>query len=47
MFEKGWFRVPEEEAVQQWANEVSGRAYKAVSTLLYEETGMKMGEVVG
>lgn len=47
VFEKGWFRVPEEEAVQQWANEVSGRAYKAVSTLLYEETGMKMGEVVG
>ncbi len=45
-FEKGWFRVPVEEDMQKKANEASGHAYKAVKTLLYEETGMTMGEVV-
>ena len=46
VFEKGWFKVPVEEALQQRANEVSKRAYEAVRSLLYEETGMKMGETV-
>ena len=46
VFEKGWFKVPVEEDVQKRANEASGRAYEAVSKLLYEETGMTMGEVV-
>lgn len=45
-FEKGWFKVPVEEDVQNRANEISGRAYEAVRSLLYEETGMRMGEVV-
>lgn len=45
-FEKGWFKVPVEEDVQNRANEISGRAYEAVKSLLYEETGMRMGEVV-
>jgi len=45
-FEKGWFRIPVEEEVQNRADEMSKRAYEAVRTLLYEETGMKMGEVV-
>ncbi len=44
-FEKGWFRIPVEEEQQQRANEISKRAYEAVRTLLYEETGMTMGEV--
>ena len=44
-FEKGWFRVPVEEEVQNRADEVSKRAYEAVRTLLSEETGMTMGEV--
>ena len=46
VFEKGWFRVPVEEDMQKKANEVSGHAFEAVKTLLYEETGMTMGEVV-
>ncbi len=46
VFEKGWFKVPVEEDVQNRANEISGRAYEAVKSLLYEETGMRMGEVV-
>ncbi len=46
VFEKGWFKVPVEENVQNRANEISGRAYEAVKSLLYEETGMRMGEVV-
>lgn len=45
-FEKGWFKVPVEEDVQNRANEISGRAYEAVKSLLYEATGMMMGEVV-
>lgn len=46
VFEKGWFKVPVEEDVQNRANEISGRAYEAVKNLLYETTGMRMGEVV-
>lgn len=45
-FEKGWFKVPVEEKMQQSANEISGRAYEAVRSLLEKETGMTMGEVV-
>ena len=45
-FEQGWFGIPVEADVQKRAEEASGRAYEAVSTLLYEETGMKMGETV-
>lgn len=45
-FEKGWFKVPVEEKMQQSANEVSKRAYEAVRSLLEKETGMTMGEVV-
>lgn len=45
-FEKGWFKVPVEEEMQQSANEISGRAYEAVRSLLEKETGMTMGEVV-
>lgn len=45
-FEKGWFKIPVEEEMQKKANEISGRAYEAVRSLLYEETGMKMGEAV-
>lgn len=45
-FEKGWFKVPVEEKMQQSANEVSKRAYEAVGSLLEKETGMTMGEVV-
>ncbi len=44
-FEKGWFKVPVEEDIQKKANEISKEAYEAVKTLLYEETGMTMGEV--
>jgi len=46
VFEKGWFKVPVEEDVQNRANEISGRAYEAVKNLLYEATGMRMEEVV-
>ena len=45
-FEKGWFKVPVEEELQQRSNTVSKRAYEAVRTLLEKETGMMMGEVV-
>ena len=45
-FEQGWFGIPVEADMQKRAEEASGRAYKAVSTLLYEETGMSMGETV-
>ena len=45
-FEKGWFKVPVEEKMQQSANEVSKRAYEAVRSLLEKKTGMTMGEVV-
>lgn len=45
-FEQGWFGIPVEDEMQKKANEASGRAYEAVSKLLYEETGMKMGETV-
>ncbi len=45
-FEQGWFGIPVEEEVQQRGETVSGRAYEAVRTLLYEETGMTMGETV-
>lgn len=45
-FEKGWFKVPVEEEVQKRADEISKRAYEAVSVLLYEETGMRTGEIV-
>ena len=45
-FEKGWFKVPVEEEMQQSANEVSKRAYEAVRSLLEKETGMTMEEVV-
>lgn len=45
-FEKGWFKVPVEEKMQQSANEISGRAYEAVRSLLEKETGMTMGEGV-
>lgn len=46
VFEKGWFRVPVEDDLQKTANEASGRAYEEVRTLLYEKTGMTMGDVV-
>lgn len=46
VFEKGWFKVPVEEELQQRANEVSKKAYEAVRSLLYEKIGMMMGEVV-
>ena len=45
-FEQGWFGIPVEEAVQQRGEAASGRAYEAVRTLLYEATGMRMGETV-
>lgn len=44
-FEKGWFKVPVEEELQQSANAASKRAFEAVRTLLYEETGMTIGEI--
>ena len=46
VFEKGWFRVPVEDDLQKTANEASGRAYEEVRTLLYEKTGMTMGDAV-
>ena len=46
VFEKGWFGIPVEEDMQKKANEASGRAYEAVKDLLFETTGMRMGEVV-
>ena len=46
VFEKGWFGIPVEEDMQKKANEASGRAYEVVKDLLYEATGMTMGEVV-
>lgn len=46
VFEKGWFKVPVGEEMQQSVNEVSKRAYEAVRSLLEKETGMTMGEVV-
>ena len=45
-FEQGWFGIPVEKEVQQRAEAASGRAYEAVRALLYEETGMTMGETV-
>ena len=45
-FEQGWFGIPAEEEVQQRAEAASGRAYEAVRTLVYEATGMTMGETV-
>ncbi len=46
VFEKGWFKVPVEEELQQSANTVSKKAYEAVRSLLEKETGMTMGDVV-
>jgi len=45
-FEQGWFGIPVEEEEQQRAEAASERAYEAVRALLYEETGMTMGETV-
>lgn len=44
-FEKGWFRVPVEEALQTRGNEISKRAYAAVCAFLLEETGLKFSDI--
>lgn len=44
-FEKGWFKVPVEEALQTRANEISKRAYEAVCAFLLEETGLQFSDI--
>lgn len=44
-FEKGWFKVPVEEALQTRANEISKRAYEAVCAFLLDETGLQFSDI--